>query len=105
MVRTYDHPDTDEVKLTQVMFALSDAIRLAMIRLLAERGTLNAIDLADGMNMPKSSITHHSKLLREAGVTRTTAEGRHCYISLRRDLLDARFPGLLDAIINAEPET
>lgn len=71
-----------------------------MLRILATEGAVNSLDLGPGM--PKSTITHHTRILREAGVTHTEPEGRNCWISLRRDLLDQRFPGLLDAILAAE---
>jgi hypothetical protein len=46
-----------------------------------------------------SPNTEHLKLLRDAGVTRTRAEGMRCFVSLRREDLDHRFPGLLDAVL------
>ncbi|MFG3658668.1 ArsR/SmtB family transcription factor [Streptomyces sp. NPDC047706] len=42
----------------------------------------------------KSTLSHHLKVLREAGVTQTRQEGTRCYVTLRRETLDARFPGL-----------
>jgi DNA-binding transcriptional ArsR family regulator len=51
--------------------------------------------------MPKSSVSYHFKVLREAGVTRTRVEGTQRFISLRRDDLEMRFPGLLDAVLRA----
>ena len=47
-----------------------------------------------------STGSYHLRLLREAGVTRTRAEGTQRLISLRRDDLDGRFPGLVDVLIN-----
>jgi DNA-binding transcriptional ArsR family regulator len=44
-------------------------------------------------------MSHHYRVLREAGVTWTEVEGRTRYVSLRRGDLDARFPGLLDAVL------
>jgi DNA-binding transcriptional ArsR family regulator len=99
MVRTYEHPDPDDVSLSRVLFALSDPVRLGMVRVLAEREAVNSLDL--GPEMPKSTVTHHTRILREAGVTRTRPEGRACWISLRRELLDRRFPGLLNAVLAA----
>ncbi len=49
--------------------------------------------------MVKSTCTHHFKVLREAGVIRQRLEGTTKLSSLRRADLDARFPGLLDAVI------
>lgn len=100
MTRSYQHPTPEEVNLTQVLFALSDPTRLQMVRILAGREYVNSLDLAP--DMPKSTVTHHTGTLRKAGITHTRPEGRNCWISLRRDLLDARFPGLLEVILNQE---
>jgi hypothetical protein len=51
---------------------------------------------------PKSMVTHHTRILREAGVTRTRPEGRNGWISLRREVLDAKCPGLLDVVLAVE---
>ncbi|HBC0022778.1 TPA: helix-turn-helix transcriptional regulator [Enterobacter hormaechei subsp. steigerwaltii] len=100
MARIYVHPEIEDVSLPRVLFALSDPVRLSMVHILASQGKVNSLDLGPGM--PKSTITHHTRILREAGVTITQPEGRNCWISLRRDLLDAKFPGLLDAILAPE---
>nr|WP_132925528.1 helix-turn-helix domain-containing protein [Sodalis ligni] len=102
MVRSYIHPEPKDVSLPRVLFALSDPVRLAMVHILAIRGMVNSLELGPGM--PKSTITHHTRILREAGVTTTRPEGRNCWISLRRDLLDLKFPGLLDAVLASELE-
>jgi DNA-binding transcriptional ArsR family regulator len=100
MVRSYEHPEAENVSLTRVLFALSDPVRLGMVRILASREAVNSLDL--GPDMPKSTVTHHTRILREAGVTHTRPEGRNCWISLRRDVLDTKFPGLLDAVLAAQ---
>lgn len=102
MPRVYEHPEDQDVSLARVLFALSDPVRLEMVRMLSDRGAVNSIDLGPGM--PKSTVTHHTRILREAGVTRTRPDGRNCWISLRRETLDARFPGLLDVVLTAEFE-
>ena len=51
--------------------------------------------------MTKSTCTHHFKVLREAGVIQQRQEGTAKLNTLRRDDLDARFPGLLDTILSA----
>ena len=51
--------------------------------------------------MSKATRSHHFKVLREAGLTRTRAEGTHRYVMLRRDEVDVRFPGLLGAVLAA----
>lgn len=101
-VRTYVHPKRADLSLPRVLFALSDPLRLRMIVRLAHDGAVESRALAP--ELPKSTLTHHTGLLREAGVTRTTPQGRSCLISLRRDDLDARFPGLLDSVLAAVQE-
>jgi DNA-binding transcriptional ArsR family regulator len=49
----------------------------------------------------KATRSHHFKVLREAGLTHTRAEGTHRFVSLRRDEVDERFPGLLEAVVAA----
>ena len=93
------HPDVDQLALPHVMSALSDPIRLGLVRLLADGrergwGQLRA-------PVAKSTLSHHLRILRDAGVTRTRQEGTRCYVTLRRADLDRRFPGLLQAVLAA----
>ena len=92
-------PDCADIELADVLYALSDPVRLQIVRELAERGETCCGGL--GVPMPKSSVSYHFKALREAGVTRTRVEGTQRFISLRRDDLEMRFPGLLDAVLRA----
>ena len=63
----------------------------------AGESTCGSFDLG----VSKATRSHHFKVLREAGLTRTRAEGTHRHVSLRRDDVDARFPGLLGAVLTA----
>jgi DNA-binding transcriptional ArsR family regulator len=103
MVRIYKHPQPKDVLLSCVLFALSDPIRLQMVQTLARHEAVNSLDLGPGM--PKSTVTHHTRILREAGVTSTRPEGRSCWISLRREILDTKFPGLLDLVLAAQEDS
>ncbi|PSK89390.1 DNA-binding transcriptional ArsR family regulator [Murinocardiopsis flavida] len=100
--RAYIHPETDEISLPRVLFALSEPLRLAMVQKLAADGEVDSIDL--GPDLPRSTLTHHTSLLRESGVAFVRAEGRKCLISLRRDDLNARFPGVLDSVLAGAQE-
>jgi DNA-binding transcriptional ArsR family regulator len=96
------HPDRDAITLEGVLFALSDSERLAIAREL-RTGPLDAVNCVPwDPSMPKSTKSHLMKVLREAGVIRSVPNGRNRTLSLRRDDLDARFPGLLDAILDAD---
>ena len=95
------HPGRDELRLADVLFALSDPERLAIIRQLAD-GPLDMAQchLSDP-SIPKSTKSHLMKVLREAGVIRNEALGRGRRLSIRFDDLEARFPGLIVAVLNA----
>jgi DNA-binding transcriptional ArsR family regulator len=92
-----EHPDTADIQVTAVLQALSDEVRLTIVRELAEGGER----VCGTFELPVSPATrsHHLKVLREAGVTLTRVDGKTRVVSLRRADLDARFPGLLDAVL------
>ncbi len=94
-----EEPSADELTLAAVMAALSDPMRVQIVRALAacDERTCGAFDLG----ISKATRSHHFKVLREAGLTHTRSEGTHRHLSLRREDVDARFPGLLDAVLAA----
>jgi len=99
-----EHPARDQLDLASVLHALSDQMRLRIVADLAADGgerTCNSFDLP----IVKSTCTHHFKVLREAGVIRQRVVGTRRVSSLRRDDLDARFPGLLDAVLSGVEAT
>ncbi|MFV0130028.1 ArsR/SmtB family transcription factor [Streptomyces sp. HMX112] len=98
-MRRYFHPATADICLPEVLFALSDATRLGIAVELSDGGERTAGEL--GGDIAKSTMTHHLKILREAGVLRVRSEGTRCYNSLRLDDLESRFPGLLGHILGA----
>ncbi|AWS44650.1 helix-turn-helix transcriptional regulator [Streptosporangium sp. 'caverna'] len=99
MKHPQQHPDLDQMKLTEVMAALSDPIRVGLVRLLSDGvergwGELRA-------PVAKSTLSHHLRVLRNAGITRTREEGTRCFVTLRRADFDTRFPHLMDAVLDA----
>jgi len=80
-----------------VLHALSDPARLEIVRHLAAGSEWSCGKFDLGLSKP--TLSHHFRVLREAGVVRTRPEGRKRLLSLRRDDLDARFPGLMDAVL------
>lgn len=94
-------PTVEQLDLTTILQALGDPVRLKIVRELASSGeqVCGAMDLG----ISKSTRSHHFKTLREAGLTDTRIEGTHRHVSLRREDLDARFPGLLDAVLQTAP--
>jgi DNA-binding transcriptional ArsR family regulator len=95
------HPDRDELELPAVLHALSDPHRLEIVRRLAEDDEPRACGTF-GFEISKSTMTHHFRTLREAGVIRQERHGTTKMTELRREDLDARFPGLLDAVLSSK---
>ena len=94
-------PARADIRIELVLQALGDPVRLTLVRALA---TGPAVGIACGavpLPVTKSTRTHHLRILREAGLTLTRTDGTKRLVSLRRDDLDARFPGLLDAVLAA----
>ena len=88
------HPAADAIELATVMRTVGDPLRLEIVRMLGDGGERTCHALQEALGLPASTGSYHLRLLREAGVTRTRAEGTQRFISLRRDDLEARFPGL-----------
>ena len=99
IMRMIYHPDRGSLDLASILHALSDPVRLRIVQSLARGGelTCGAFDIG----VPKSTLSHHFKVLREGGVIRTRMEGAHRIVSLRMGDLNARFPGLIQAILTA----
>lgn len=96
-MREYRHPQITEVQLESVLYALSDPIRLSIVRQLAREGEATCAALENGR--PKSSVSHHFRVLREAGIIKTRNDGTSRINELRGDELAEVFPGLLPAIL------
>lgn len=89
----------DELSLASILHALSDPVRLRIVRQLADGGerTCGAFELPVG----KSTCSHHFRVLREAGVVTQRVDGKCRFNRLRADELEQRFPGLLAAVLSA----
>ncbi|MER7754497.1 transcriptional regulator [Kitasatospora sp. NPDC097643] len=97
-------PATPDLDLVTVLHALGDPVRLRLLLRYSD-GAEHSCALRDlGLeHLHKSTVSHHMRVLREAGVTSTRVAGRNRYVSLRRTDLDTRFPGLVDALLAAAP--
>ena len=95
------HPARGDLRLTDVLFALSDPARLAIVRQLVDGPLEMAQCHLSDPSMPKSTKSHLMKVLREAGIIRNEPLGRGRRLSLRHEDLEARFPGLIGAVLGA----
>jgi DNA-binding transcriptional ArsR family regulator len=104
LTMSLSHPPADQISLPNVLAVLGDQTRLAIVGNLARN---EGIPMNCGQFLEfgsKTNLSYHLAKLREAGVTRTEVSGTHRMITLRRDDLDRRFPGLLDSILLATRE-
>jgi DNA-binding transcriptional ArsR family regulator len=98
--RDLPHPARDEIRLEGVLHALSDPMRLQIVRELAAVGDELSCSHFD-LPVTKSTTTHHFRVLRESGVIQQVYRGTAKMNGLRKDDLDDLFPGLLDALLGA----
>lgn len=99
MAAIQTEPQKADLQLTAVLYALSDDTRLQIVQSLASTPEI-ACSYFD-IHMPKSSLSHHFRVLRAAGVITTRKEGTSLLNRLRTDDLKERFPGLLDSVLFA----
>jgi DNA-binding transcriptional ArsR family regulator len=95
-------PDLESIDVLTVLRALADPVRLEMVRQLA-----GCVD-PDGLKchrielpVTKSTASHHLKTLSNAGITAEREVGTSKLIRLRREELDARFPGLIESVLRS----
>lgn len=101
MSADFPAPDMSDVQLVDVLRALADPTRLEIVRILADGLAHPKSAWEWDFDMQKSALAYHFKALREAGITLTIVNGRAHDIQLRREELDERFPGLIDALVGA----
>jgi DNA-binding transcriptional ArsR family regulator len=93
------HPEPDEFDMLDILHALSDPTRMTIVRTL--RATAERACGTFPVDVAPSTLTHHFRVLRQAGVIRQREDGNRRWTALRDQELEASFPGLLDAIVTA----
>ncbi|MBX8498389.1 ArsR/SmtB family transcription factor [Pseudomonas lijiangensis] len=96
-MRNFTPPNAQDLTLERVLYALSDPVRLEIVRCLAGVPEASCGELDGGR--PKSSMSHHFRVLRDAGLVQIRNVGTTHMNSLRSDVLESRFPGLLASIL------
>lgn len=92
------HPNIDQLSLPIILSALSDPIRLQIIKNLARQSETTCS--CCNINLPKSVLSHHFKVLRDSGLINVRICGKQRFLSIRNKELEVKFPGLLEAILN-----
>ncbi|WP_410618031.1 ArsR/SmtB family transcription factor [Amycolatopsis sp. cmx-8-4] len=101
MTRTLPQPAREAIEIVTVLQALADPVRLELMRELSKVTEPRSCAHSEyDLDITAPTLSHHWRVLREAGLTTTFVEGRTRWVELRRDDLQARFPGLLDAVLS-----
>lgn len=98
-MKTPTIPMASEMEFTTVCNALGDPVRMKIAHCLASSGEKNC-SAFEVDHISKSTLSHHIKILREAGLIQPRIEGKQHFYSLRKDDLSSRFPGLVELILN-----
>ena len=98
-LREIRHPAIADLDLATVLRTTGDPLRLAIVRLLDDEGELTCGEITERIGLPTSTCSYHLRLLREAGVTRSTPAGTERRITLRTADLESRFPGLVAVLV------
>lgn len=94
------HPAVEDITLAGVLGALADPMRLRIVSsLLKKNACMSCSEAAPCPEMAKSTLSHHFRILREAGIIRTSKIGVENRNILRIDDINTRFPGLLKQIL------
>ncbi|QOS81215.1 helix-turn-helix transcriptional regulator [Paenibacillus sp. JNUCC31] len=97
------HPQMEDIELSSVLYALSDPIRLGIVAEAARSGEQPCSHFRTPV--VKSTRSHHIRTLREAGVIRVRVQGTQHFLTLRSEDLEARFPGLLQPLLQAAAQS
>ena len=95
------HPPVEALAPERVFHALGDPVRLTVFRRIACADGLSCRGVCD--KLAPSTLSHHLRILREAGLIRSERQGKELVNQVRREDIEARFPGLLSLVMN-EPE-
>jgi DNA-binding transcriptional ArsR family regulator len=103
-MRPLFHPSIEEVTVEGILHALSDPLRVAIFVDIAGSGCAQNcstyLHVAE-KSIPKSTLSQHFRVLREAGLIHGERSGVEMQNTSRCAELDKRFPGLISSIINA----
>jgi DNA-binding transcriptional ArsR family regulator len=97
--RPIDHGDPAQASLQEALEALADPMRRTVVRALADEADFTQACGAIRLPVSKATASHHFAVLRKVGLLEQVDRGRLRFNRLRRAEFDARFPGLLDLVL------
>jgi DNA-binding transcriptional ArsR family regulator len=103
-MRSLFHPSIEDVKVETVFHALSDPVRVSIFEQIAGsdcKQTCSNFLIVRDQTVPKSTLSQHFRVLREAGLIRSERHGVEMHSTSRCGEIEKRFPGLIPSIIKA----
>jgi DNA-binding transcriptional ArsR family regulator len=103
-MRSLFHPSVDDISVEGILHALSDPIRVGIFVQIAAGACAQPcaafLEFAD-RQVPKSTLSQHFKVLREAGLIRSERRGVELLNTTRCEEISGRFGPLLSSIVAA----
>jgi DNA-binding transcriptional ArsR family regulator len=94
------HPSKDDITLAGVLSALADPMRLRIVKsLIGKESCMSCTEAIPTPCMPKSTLSHHFRILRESGLIQTSKRGVEHRNVVRVEDVNARFPKLLETVL------
>lgn len=103
-MRPLIHPAVEDITVENILHALQDPVRVAIYAEIVGSGcpqNCSEFQRVGDLAIPKSTLSQHFKILREAGLIRSERCGVEMHNTSRCEEIDRRFPGLIRAIVNA----
>ena len=103
-MRPLFHPDVEDVPVEAILHALSDPVRVAIfVNIVGQEcpQSCSAFLHLREKSIPKSTLSQHFKVLREAGLIRGERRGVEMHNTSRCAEIEQRYPGLIATIVNA----
>lgn len=103
-MRPLFHPAKEDIRAEDILHALADPVRATIFTEIARASCAQICAAFSSVNnkpIPKSSLSQHFRVLREAGLIRSERQGVEMHNTSRFEEVEARFPGLLPAILVA----
>ena len=83
-----DNDALNDRALLRVLKALAEPRRFRMIQELAAAGELSCGEIGKLLPVGQPTISHHLKILNDAGLLVVRREAQHAFISVNQELLD-----------------
>lgn len=90
-------PNLKKMPLSAIFDAFSDPARIEIILVLLRQEETSCGECNKGV-LSKSTMSHHFRVLQEAGIIQRREEGKIHYLSVRSDEMEARLPGFIEIL-------